>query len=189
MKHRNAFLSTSRFLRAALVLLSMGLTACAQLNNQFDCPHKATGVCASMNEVYKRSQTGDLPSLQQRQSVSAAQPAPTASFATTANPSLASVSAPRRVGIVSPALRPAPVGITPIPASSSMKRQADSLPARQPEKVLRVWVAPFEDTQGNYHQGTHILAVVAPGAWSTHPVKALAENEGEQPSANKGRGY
>ena len=33
-------------------------------------------------------------------------------------------------------------------------------PSRLPEKVLRVWVAPYEDTQGNYHEASEILTVV-----------------------------
>ena len=194
MKHRNffntfqslsAFPSIDRFLRVLLVGMSVGgLTACAHLNNQFDCPHTATGVCASMNEVYQRAQTGDLPSLQPRPSTRVSASAATTSFAGSTRAEAVPVPAAPRVGIVSPALRPATVTTLPAVSSASpsalrrpLAKSADSLPSREPERVLRVWVAPFEDTQGNYHQGTHILAVVAPGTWSTHPVKAVSEQD------------
>jgi conjugal transfer pilus assembly protein TraV len=46
-------------------------------------------------------------------------------------------------------------------------------PLRFSETVMRVWVAPFEDTSGNYHQESEIFTVVKPGAWIGYPVKEL----------------
>jgi conjugal transfer pilus assembly protein TraV len=46
-------------------------------------------------------------------------------------------------------------------------------PFRQPETVMHVWIAPYEDSAGNYHQDSSIYKVVRPGHWSGHemPVK------------------
>jgi conjugal transfer pilus assembly protein TraV len=44
-------------------------------------------------------------------------------------------------------------------------------PLRYGETVQRVWVAPFEDKQGNYHQESDIYTVVKPGHWIGAPLK------------------
>lgn len=38
-------------------------------------------------------------------------------------------------------------------------------PHRYPESVQRVWIAPFEDSQGNYHTAASVYAVMNPGHW------------------------
>ena len=36
---------------------------------------------------------------------------------------------------------------------------------RYPEDVMRVWIAPYEDTSGNYHQASSVYTVARPGYW------------------------
>ena len=36
---------------------------------------------------------------------------------------------------------------------------------RMPEDYLRVWIAPFQDQQGNLHEGSVIHTVLKPGYW------------------------
>ena len=36
---------------------------------------------------------------------------------------------------------------------------------RQPEKHLRVWIAPYQDSQGHLHEGSLIHALTMPGYW------------------------
>jgi len=43
-------------------------------------------------------------------------------------------------------------------------------PLRYGETVQRVWVAPFEDTEGNYHQDNFIYTVSKGGHWIGSPV-------------------
>lgn len=45
-------------------------------------------------------------------------------------------------------------------------------PLRYGETVQRIWVAPFEDTEGNYHQDSVIYAIVKEGHWLGQPIKA-----------------
>jgi conjugal transfer pilus assembly protein TraV len=52
---------------------------------------------------------------------------------------------------------------------------ASSDPLRYPEAVTRIWVAPFEDDNGNYHQDSLMYAVIKPGQWIGEPVKAVSE--------------
>ncbi|MEQ1463665.1 TraV family lipoprotein, partial [Salmonella enterica] len=37
--------------------------------------------------------------------------------------------------------------------------------SRHPEKTIRVWIAPYEDSDGVYHEAQHVWMVSAPGFW------------------------
>lgn len=45
-------------------------------------------------------------------------------------------------------------------------------PLRYGEGVMRVWVAPYEDIEGNYHQASQVYSVVQKGHWIQNPPKA-----------------
>ena len=38
-------------------------------------------------------------------------------------------------------------------------------PARYAETIMPIWIAPYEDAQGNYHNESKIFTVVKPGYW------------------------
>lgn len=44
-------------------------------------------------------------------------------------------------------------------------------PLRYGETVQRIWVAPYEDTEGNYHQDNLMYAIVKRGHWIGAPLK------------------
>lgn len=46
-------------------------------------------------------------------------------------------------------------------------------PIRYGETVQRIWIAPYEDTEGNYHQDSLIYAVMRGGHWIGQPVKTV----------------
>jgi conjugal transfer pilus assembly protein TraV len=46
-------------------------------------------------------------------------------------------------------------------------------PLRYAETVQRVWIAPFEDKQGNYHQENTIYTVAKSGRWQGTPLKEI----------------
>lgn len=50
-------------------------------------------------------------------------------------------------------------------------------PVRSKETVQHIWIAPFEDTAGNYHQANEVYTVAKPGAWMGNPVKESAMDE------------
>ena len=58
--------------------------------------------------------------------------------------------------------------ITTFPARSILIKDE---PVRLHETTARIWFAPFEDSDGNYHAETYLYAVVKPGFWSGYPVK------------------
>jgi conjugal transfer pilus assembly protein TraV len=48
-----------------------------------------------------------------------------------------------------------------MPLGSSL----ESEPIRVPEKIVRIWLAPYESEEGIFHQETVINTVVAPAHW------------------------
>jgi len=44
-------------------------------------------------------------------------------------------------------------------------------PLRYGETVQRIWIAPFEDTEKNYHQDSYMYAIIKDGHWIGSPVK------------------
>jgi conjugal transfer pilus assembly protein TraV len=44
---------------------------------------------------------------------------------------------------------------------------ADDGVIRSPEKMMRLWIAPYQDSQGNYFSSTRVYHVIQPGHWST----------------------
>lgn len=42
---------------------------------------------------------------------------------------------------------------------------------RQPETINTIWIAPFEDTQGDYHHAQWLDVIVSPSTWQPQPVR------------------
>lgn len=42
-------------------------------------------------------------------------------------------------------------------------------PLRYGEGVMRLWIAPYEDTDGNYHQANQVYSIVREGHWIQNP--------------------
>lgn len=55
----------------------------------------------------------------------------------------------------------------------SSRRDSIGLPMRTPEDVLRVWIAPYEDTNGNFHQASDVYTVSRPSVWVGNPPKEM----------------
>lgn len=45
---------------------------------------------------------------------------------------------------------------------------------RYRETVQRIWIAPYEDTEGNYHLESYMYAVMKGGQWQGNPVKTVS---------------
>lgn len=39
-------------------------------------------------------------------------------------------------------------------------------PTRSNEKIQQIWIGPYEDASGNYHEGSNVYAVVKKGEWA-----------------------
>lgn len=49
-------------------------------------------------------------------------------------------------------------------------------PLRAQDVVMGVWIAPYEDNTGVYHDASTVYAVMTPSHWATHPVKTVKEH-------------
>ena len=38
-------------------------------------------------------------------------------------------------------------------------------PQRHRETIRKIWIAPYEDSDGNYHQGSDVYTILQPGYW------------------------
>lgn len=54
--------------------------------------------------------------------------------------------------------------VTP-PTSAAINHGVYGEPAKQSDSVLRVWVAPYQDQDGNYNQQSLVYATVKKGQW------------------------
>ena len=152
----------------SLPLLALGLAGCGAVPGaeSYGCGGLPEGVsCMSAREVYKLTGDGKpviaLPGQPTALDTAPAAAGPTAgsSAGTTGSTSPASATFPRpplpatgRVQTI--ALRPEDAGA------------ADIVPLRTPSRVLRVWIAPWEDTSGRLHVPGYTYAEIEPRRWS-----------------------
>jgi conjugal transfer pilus assembly protein TraV len=65
--------------------------------------------------------------------------------------------------------------------SSTCKEAANTIPPehalRTQDSVARIWIAPFEDSEGDYYAANTVYHVMKPSHWSNHPVKTDSEGE------------
>ncbi len=108
-----------------LALPILLLSACATLNEDFDCPAPKGGSCKRMDEIYDMV-NGESGVGQKRLAIAADRNP----YAMEGHP-----GAPLRYG----------------------------------EGVMRLWIAPFEDKDGNFHQANQIYSVVREGHWILNP--------------------
>jgi conjugal transfer pilus assembly protein TraV len=45
-------------------------------------------------------------------------------------------------------------------------------PSRTKDRVAKIWLAPYEDNSGNYHEQSNIYTVVENSGWSGAPISA-----------------
>lgn len=55
----------------------------------------------------------------------------------------------------------------------TMTSYVPGAPIRYGETVQRIWIAPYEDNEGNYHQDNLIYAIMKGGHWIGRPVKSV----------------
>jgi type IV conjugative transfer system lipoprotein TraV len=48
-------------------------------------------------------------------------------------------------------------------------------PIRSGENVQQIWIGPYEDNDGNYHEPSYIYSVTKKGQWIGEPVKEIQD--------------
>ena len=51
----------------------------------------------------------------------------------------------------------------------------DGAPIRSNESVQQIWIGPYEDASGTYHEPSHIYVVVKKGRWIGEPARVIQD--------------
>lgn len=150
--YSNRFKARSRKIK--LILLVVGvttlLTGCNDLNSKFTCPLQPGVSCQSLDQVNMLVDQGKLG--QTHSTVPAA-------------------SANLSVKTTGSALW----GWTDLSSENDIKQA----PQRASEMVIRVWIAPYIDEQGNYYSETLVYHVIQPSHWSIEqPTSSVVQKGG-----------
>lgn len=109
-------------------------------SDSFVCPKQGGVLCENMTSIYERSKAGTLPAQVQNDPKSATKPASTNTPSKTPD---------------------APNGTTAVLS----KPLFSGTPIRSAPKVLRVWIAPWEDTDGDLHDQSYVYLTIDQGRW------------------------
>lgn len=139
--------------------VTLFLSACSSLNSEFECQMKPGIRCESLDQISTRVNRGEINKYSSlTSSCCGSSPAKDSSCTNYSNSrsTLSNVSLYKSWAY-----------------NSSLHE-----PLRYGETVQHVWVAPFEDTAGNYHQESDIYTIVKPGHWIGNPPKEFTNDEG-----------
>ncbi len=160
-------------LMGVLILSVVILSGCTSLNSQFDCPNQAGVRCKSLDKINDMVNSGELPKRAESGCDSAL----------STNYFSHSWGRWRRSGCNSTIVQTSLQFETYLEATTISMDE----PYRSPEKVSLVWIAAYEDSEGNYHQDTMIYTVSAKSHWETP--KIIPINVLDERNLWKGAGY
>lgn len=129
-----------------LLFCGLLLSGCAKMNSKFDCPMKPGVMCESLDQVNAQVNQGTL-----------------GGTSTSMTPTCKNCETQKNKDF----------GNFTTPYPTIAMNPGD--PVRYGETVLRIWMAPYEDKDGNYYQPTILYTVVKPGHWIGQPVKAITD--------------
>lgn len=192
---------------ASLVSSSVLLTGCGSLtglnaNDDFSCPMRPGVQCRSLSDTYQDSVLRRTPDQIEKDraiegsSLSANTPTPPLASAVTTTdgapvPAEAVVSKPTATPATDknpnqlaqhnaqqPTVETTPLGVTkPKQKARPALRLMSHTPARVPEVIVTIWMAPWTDDEGDFHEGEKIHARAFDARWASARRRAdLADN-------------
>jgi len=154
---RHYLLQSSKWIAVStlIVIVDLSLTGCSTTSETFDCKAGQGVGCKSISEVNQMVDHG------------VDQGAEQGSFGSFSERDT-TLSRDKQSKLP---LEPAPLSTSMISRDFLSVEPSNSLMVRRmPEEYLRVWVAPFQDHQGNLHEGSVIHTVLKPGYWQLKPL-------------------
>lgn len=192
---------------ASLVSSSVLLTGCGSLtglnaNDDFSCPMRPGVQCRSLSDTYQDSVLRRTPDQLEKDraievsSLNANTPNPPLGSAVTTTdgtpvPAEAVVSKPMATvatdknpnqlakhNAEQPTVETTPLGVTkPKQKARPVLRPMSHTPARVPEVIVTIWMAPWTDDEGDFHEGEKIHARAFDARWASARRRAdLADN-------------
>ena len=127
--------------RQALSFLSLlTLTACSSASDSFDSEATQGVGAKSISEVNAMIDQGKITGLKPY---------------------------PEQIPVVAPVIVQTPLAIA---NPETIVLSDHSLIQRQPEQHLRIWFAPFQDLQGNFHEASVVHTILRPSFWQVNTV-------------------
>lgn len=192
---------------ASLVSSSVLLTGCGSLtglnaNDDFSCPMRPGVQCRSLSDTYQdsilrrtpdqiekdraiedSSTNANTPNTPLASAVTTTDGAPVPAEAVVSKPtgSLATDKNPNQLAqhnAQQPTVETTPLGVTnPKHKSRPVLRPMSHTPARVPEVIVTIWMAPWTDDEGDFHEGEKIHARAFDARWASARRRAdLADN-------------
>jgi conjugal transfer pilus assembly protein TraV len=185
------------------VIALSGCTTASGLDasSKFACSAPDGVTCMSVSGIYANSKAGSLPAMQPRGSNAVDAPASSgvmpavigeagpatersmaqnSSVAGGASGSVAGGSTREVVAYNAPANTVSYGGSTPKTTAKAMSAPHSGAPLRTPERIVRVWMAPFEDAEGDLHDQKYFYVTVTPGSWTIEAHRANIKSTFQQ---------
>ena len=163
---------------ACLGLLNIGGCTTASgldASSKFSCSAPDGVTCLSVSGIYANSKTGTLPAMQPKSAVSSeAASSPSAVAAAPGG------QAREIVAYNAPANTVSFGGATQKTTAKAMSAPHSGAPLRTPERIVRVWMAPFEDAEGDLHDQKYFYVTVTPGSWTIEAARVNIKNTFQQ---------
>lgn len=192
---------------ASVVSSSVLLTGCGSLtglnaNDDFSCPMRPGVQCRSLSDTYQDSILRRTPDHQEKDraievsssntpttnpplasavSTTDGNPVPAEAVPTEARAIHATDKTPDQVAhqtAQQPTVETTPLGVTkPKQKARPVLRPMSHTPARVPEVIVTIWMAPWTDDEGDFHEGEKIHARAFDARWASARRRAdLADN-------------
>jgi len=131
------------------LLLASELSGCAGMNTNFGCNALATESCTPVNEVNQRAQAGVYDNTPSGSVKKIAVSSASAVFSTKSNSGY----------------------------NAAIPKPGE--PIRFRETIQRIWIAPFQDATGNYHEPSFIYTVLKHSHWIGLPAREITSTPEE----------
>ena len=128
-------------------ILSIMLSGCMGIGSSFDCNMDSGGRCAPMYQINRMASRG---------SFSSSETATDKPYEINKSMFALKKGSSAKQNIL---------GETPSSSNSLRSNPLRSNLLRSNEKTQQIWIGPYEDANGNYHEGSNIYTVVKKSEW------------------------
>ena len=161
---------------AAAILAGCGSVSGLDAGSTFACAAPDGVTCMSVSGIYANAKANNLPGLRSADGSNVKMGDSSASGssrgATASREPVRNYGAPTQTyGIV---------GTTEKTSPKTMTAPNSGMPLRTPERIVRVWLAPFEDVEGDLHDQKYFYVTVNAGSWTIEANKVNIKNRFQQ---------
>ena len=154
----------------SLLTCSVLLSGCSVFGgNDFSC-NRVGGIngCVSMDDAYKMSEDGEISANRAPYSVDGKQ------YISGGETGAGSFASPSSEASTTTSTLPQAVGGQ---SGYAVGVPSAGMPVRYGDKIQKVWIFPYQDKSGNYHESAIIYSVVQKSHWVGYPTTAIQNQD------------